>query len=198
MKLLKLLKKLFQRDSFDKYIKKDLSMTGNYYKCLDIILEHEGGFVNHPKDPGGMTNKGVTKKVYDKWIGRESTEAEMRGLTFDDVAPIYRKNYWDKIKGDDLPNGLDLCVFDWAVNSGPSRAAKKLQEIVDCTADGAIGPNTLKSIQEANTKIGTDNLIKVYCKKRQDFYESLKTFETFGRGWTRRNKETEAIALSMA
>ena len=92
-------------------------MKKNFDKCLAMLLKHEGGFVDHPKDPGGMTNLGVTKAVYDKWIGRESTEEEMRGLTQDDVAPIYKKNYWDRCKCDDLPSGADWSVFDWAVNS---------------------------------------------------------------------------------
>ena len=96
----------------------------NYNECLKIILMHEGGYVNHPKDPGGETNLGVTKRVYEEWGGTK----EMKDLTVEDVEPIYKKNYWDKIKGDDLPDGLDLCVFDFGVNAGPGRAAKFLQK----------------------------------------------------------------------
>ncbi len=121
-------------------------MKKNFDKCLAMLLKHEGGFVDHPKDPGGMTNLGVTKAVYDKWIGRESTEEEMRGLTQDDVAPIYKKNYWDKCRCDDLPSGADWSVFDWAVNSGTGRAAKAIQKIVGAKQDGAIGPKTLQLI----------------------------------------------------
>ena len=82
-------------------------MKENFDNCLIMLLKHEGGFVNHPKDPGGMTNLGVTKAVYDKWVGRTSTEQDMRNLTPEDVAPIYKKNYWDRVKGDDLPSGVD-------------------------------------------------------------------------------------------
>ena len=82
-------------------------MNKNFQKCLEMLLHHEGGFVNHPQDPGGMTNLGVTKAVYDKWIGREATKSDMMDLKPDDVAPIYKKNYWDKVRGDDLPSGVD-------------------------------------------------------------------------------------------
>ena len=116
-------------------------MAQNFKHCLEIILHHEGGYVNHPKDPGGMTNLGVTKRVYESWVGKEVNESDMRALTADDVAPIYEKNYWDKVKGNDLPGGLDLCVFDFGVNAGPGRAAKYLQTMIGTVADGGIGPN---------------------------------------------------------
>ena len=168
-------------------------MKENFNKCLTMLLHHEGGFVNHPKDPGGMTNLGVTKAVYDKWIGREATEQEMRDLTPDDVAPIYKKNYWDRVKGDDLPSGVDWACFDWAVNSGSGRPAKALQRCVGATPDGAIGPMTLRAVADNEPK----RLVEGVYTQRQKFYENLNTFETFGRGWTRRNKETLDSALEM-
>ena len=168
-------------------------MKENFDKCLEMLLSHEGGFVNHPEDPGGITNLGVTKKVYDEWTGSESTEQEMRDLTPEDVAPIYKKNYWDRVKGDSLPSGLDWACFDWAVNSGSGRPAKAVQRAVGATADGAIGPATLGLIMEKDPKF----IIEYVHDVRQDFYKSLKTFETFGRGWTRRNKETLHQALEM-
>lgn len=168
-------------------------MKDNFDKCLKMLLAHEGGFVNHPKDPGGMTNLGVTKAVYDKWIGRSATEQEMRDLTPEDVGPIYKANYWDKVRGDDLPSGVDWCAFDWGVNSGTGRPAKAIQRAVGATPDGAIGPRTLQSVAEADP----EHIIRYVYEVRQKFYESLKTFETFGRGWTRRNKETLKQALEM-
>ncbi len=168
-------------------------MKKNFDKCLEMLLHHEGGFVNHPQDPGGMTNLGVTKAVYDKWIGREATKSEMMDLKPDDVAPIYKKNYWDKVKGDDLPSGVDWCAFDWAVNSGSGRPAKAMQRAVGATADGAIGPMTLQAVMNKDPQM----IIESVFSQRQKFYESLRTFETFGRGWTRRNKETLDQALSM-
>jgi len=168
-------------------------MKENFDKCLEMLLSHEGGFVNHPEDPGGITNLGVTKKVYDEWTDRESTEQEMRDLTPEDVAPIYKKNYWDRVKGDSLPSGLDWACFDWAVNSGSGRPAKAVQRAVGATQDGAIGPQTLGLIMEKDP----EEIINYVYGVRQDFYKSLKTFETFGRGWTRRNKETLHQALEM-
>ena len=112
----------------------------NFDECLKLILHHEGGYVNHPKDPGGETNMGVTKRVYEKWcMENDLQQKDMKDLEFDDVAPIYKKNYWDRVKADELPEGLDLCVFDWAVNSGTGRAAKKLQSMIGTVADGGIG-----------------------------------------------------------
>lgn len=165
----------------------------NFDRCLAIILHHEGGYVNHPKDPGGETNLGVTKRVYEEWGGTK----DMRELTEEDVAPIYKKNYWDRVKGDDLPSGLDLAVFDWAVNSGTGRAAKKLQSMIGTVADGGIGPNTLRILGEYIDEHGLEQTIRNYQEVRQAFYESLSTFETFGRGWTRRNEETAETAIEM-
>ena len=87
-------------------------MKGNFDRCLEMVLKHEGGFVNHPKDPGGATNMGVTLATYEQWVGRSVTIEEMKSLAFQDVAPIYKKDYWDKVRGDDLPSGVDWSVFD--------------------------------------------------------------------------------------
>ena len=169
----------------------------NYQKCLAMILHHEGGYVNHPKDPGGMTNLGVTKRVYEDWVGYSVSEHTMQNLTEEDVAPIYKKNYWDRIKADDLPSGLDLCVFDFGVNAGTGRAAKYLQNLIGTVADGGIGPNTLKALSKYVDSEGVESAIKNYQAERQSYYEKLKTFETFGRGWTRRVEETTESALEM-
>ena len=169
----------------------------NYQKCLAMILHHEGGYVNHPKDPGGMTNLGVTKRVYEDWVGYSVSEHTMQNLTEEDVAPIYKKNYWDRIKADELPSGLDLCVFDFGVNAGTGRAAKYLQNLIGTVADGGIGPNTLKALSKYVDSEGVESAIKNYQAERQSYYEKLKTFETFGRGWTRRVEETTESALKM-
>ena len=168
-------------------------MNKNYDKCLETILHHEGGYVNHPEDPGGETNLGVTKRVYQEWGGTK----DMKDLTFDDVAPIYKKNYWDKMKCDDLPSGLDLCVFDFGVNAGPGRAAKYLQTLIGTVADGGIGPNTLAKLKEYTDKTGVKEAITNYQNERQSYYEKLSTFKTFGRGWTRRVEETTKLALEL-
>ena len=168
-------------------------MKKNFDHCLELLLSHEGGFVNHPKDPGGMTNLGVTKAVYDKYVGHESTEAEMRALTPELVAPIYKNNYWDIAHCDDMPNGVDWAIFDCGVNSGMSRPVKALQRIIGVTADGGVGPYTLRAI---GNKDSTELVEKMY-EARQHFYENLSTFATFGKGWTRRNKETLEQALKL-
>ena len=169
----------------------------NFDECLQIILHHEGGYVNHPEDPGGMTNLGVTKRVYEDWVGYSVSEHTMQNLTEEDVAPIYKKNYWDRIKADELPSGLDLCVFDFGVNAGTGRAAKYLQNLIGTVADGGIGPNTLKALSKYVDSEGVESAIKNYQAERQSYYEKLKTFETFGRGWTRRVEETTESALTM-
>ena len=168
-------------------------MKENFDKCLKMILHHEGGYVWHKLDPGGKTNLGVTKRVYEEWGGKKN----MKDLTVEDVAPIYEKNYWGRAKCDQLPSGLDLAVFDWSVNSGVGRAVKKLQKMIGTVADGGIGPNTLKTLEEYIRHHGLETTIENYKDIRQAFYRSLSTFNTFGKGWTRRNNETLEAALKM-
>ena len=168
-------------------------MIDNWESSLEKILHHEGGYVNHPKDPGGETNLGVTKRVYEEWGGTK----DMKDLLVEDVNPIYKKNYWDKCKCDDLPNGLDLCVFDFGVNAGPGRAAKFLQRMIGTTVDGGIGPNTLKAVETYVEENGLETAIENYQSARQSYYEGLSTFDTFGRGWTRRVEETTASAKEL-
>jgi len=158
-------------------------------EALEHLLKHEGGWVNHPSDPGGETNMGVTKRVWEEWVGHPVKT--MKTLTPTDVAPLYKRKYWDRIKGDDLPSGVSYCVFDAAVNSGTGRAAKWLQEAVGAIPDGAIGPKTLDMVYDANPA----DLINRMCDIRQSFLEGLGTFETFGKGWTRRVSEVRKIAL---
>ena len=163
-------------------------MSNKFSEALEVILHHEGVYVNHPKDPGGETNLGVTKRVYEDFGGTK----DMKELTKEDVEPIYKKNYWDRVKGDDLPEGLDLCIFDFAVNAGPGRAAKFLQKLIGVTQDGGIGPQTLGALQSAigeDVRTQTREMIEKYQNERHNYYQSLSTFETFGRGWTRRVDE---------
>jgi lysozyme family protein len=170
-------------------------MQSNFETCLALMLAHEGGFVNHPKDPGGMTNLGVTKRVWEEWVGHEVDEKQMRALTPETVAPLYKRKYWDAVRADDLVSGVDYCVFDVAVNSGPGRAIKFLQSCVGVTADGGFGPRTLAAVKEAEKDPA--RLIEMYCARRLEFLQSLKTFETFGKGWSRRVQEVKDKALKM-
>ena len=169
-------------------------MKENFDAALAAVLHHEGGFVNHPKDPGGMTNLGVTKKVWEEWLGYEVDEKVMRRLTPNHVWPMYKAKYWDKIKGDDLPTGVDYIVFDAAINSGPGRAAKWLQTAVGAVPDGAIGPGTLAKVEAMEPAA----IIEKYQATRLAFLQSLPTWDTFGKGWGRRVAEVGEAASHMA
>lgn len=171
--------------------------SGNFNNCLKVILHHEGGFVNHPRDPGGMTNLGVTKKVYEEWIGHKVSEQIMRKLTPALVGPLYRKKYWDVLKCDGLPKGLDLCVFDFGVNAGTNRSARYLQRIAGVAEDGVIGPKTLRALTNKTVELGVNALIDGFQDARRTYYRKLNTFPTFGRGWLRRVDEVEASAKAM-
>jgi len=169
-------------------------MKDNFELSLKKVIEHEGGYVNHPADPGGMTNLGVTKRVWEEWVGHPVDEKEMRALTVEQVAPLYKRKYWDAIHGDRLPAGLDYCLFDTAINSGVGRASKFIQEMVGVAADGAIGNKTLLAIgQFKDVKM----LVDEYCDKRLDFLQKLKTWPVFGKGWGRRVADVKESATRM-
>ena len=168
-------------------------MQDNFEQCLALVLKHEGKFVNHPKDPGGMTNLGVTKRVWEEWVGHPVDEAAMRALGPADVAPLYKKNYWDKIHGDELPAGVDYACFDLAVNSGVGRAAKILQKALGVNPDGAIGPATMDAAASCNPR----EVASEICDLRLGFLQSLPTFDTFGKGWSRRVAEVEKLSFEM-
>lgn len=168
-------------------------MKDNFEQCLALVLKHEGGYVNNPKDPGGRTNLGVTQKVWEEWVKHPVDEAAMRALGPADVGPLYKDRYWNRVRGDDLPSGVDYAVFDFAVNSGVGRASKILQAALGLPTDGIVGPKTIEAAQAANARELATNI----CERRQDFLQSLPTFDTFGRGWTRRVSEVEETAFKM-
>jgi len=169
-------------------------MKENWEQCFALVLKHEGGFVNHPKDPGGMTNLGVTRTNWELFLDHDVTEADMRARTPEMVKPFYKKNYWDRIRGDELPSGVDYAAYDLAVNSGTGRAAKYLQQIAGVTADGVIGPRSMEAIKKCDAEDVVDEL----CNMRMTFLEGLGTFETFGKGWTIRVNDVKAKATEMA
>jgi lysozyme family protein len=154
----------------------------NFEYCFQQVLKHEGGYVNHPKDPGGMTNLGVTKRSWETWVKREVTEQEMRGLTAELVREFYKVMYWDKCRCDELPSGVDYSVFDFGVNAGPRRSIITLQRSVGVKDDGIFGPMTMKAVLEAPPK----KIVGDYFSARMNFYRQLQTFETFGKGWGKR------------
>jgi lysozyme family protein len=168
-------------------------MISNWQKSFELMLKSEGGYVNNPADPGGMTNLGVTKATWENWVGRESDEAEMRGLTPEKVEPLYKKKYWDAVRGDELPMGLDYLMFDFAVNAGAGRAIKTLQTAVGVTPDGGFGPMTMAAVQAVDPV----ELIERFSQAKEDFYRSLNTFATFGKGWLNRVADVKVKASAM-
>ena len=130
-------------------------MKDNFDYALQKVLKHEGGFVDHPADPGGATNKGITMYTYQQFLehtvdpNAQATVDDLANIPDDDVYEIYKTMYWDKIWGDKLPDGLDFAMFDFAVNSGPARAVKELQKnFFGCTTDGIMGSQTFGKIDE--------------------------------------------------
>ena len=168
-------------------------MTNNFDIVLKLVLKEEGGFSNDPRDPGGMTNLGVTQRVWEAYVGHEVTEAIMRSLTTTDVAPLYRQNYWNRVHGDELPLGVDYAVMDFAVNSGTSRAAKTLQQACGVEQDGSIGPQTMQAVNSADPI----TLIDAICDQRLAFLQALPSFVTFGNGWSGRVARVKAASEQM-
>lgn len=175
-------------------------MQRNFERALEGVLKHEGGFVNHPNDPGGATNKGITLATFRRYVKRSGTVADLKRLTTKQAGIVYRKRYWDKVRGDQLPDGVDYAVFDFAVNSGPARAAKYLQRIVGAAQDGRIGPKTLAAVNayvDGNPTMRR-TLIDKLCDDRMAFLRRLRHWSTFGRGWTRRVEDVRQTAFDMA
>jgi lysozyme family protein len=168
-------------------------MKENFKPSLAAVLVHEGGYVNDPRDNGGATNKGVTQAVYDDWRTKHGLPHQsVKAITANEIEQIYKGGYWDAIRGDDLPLGLDYAMFDFAVNSGGNRASRYLQSCVGVTTDGKIGPATLGAIHNVMATIGA------LCDKRLEFMRGLADFDHFGRGWTARVNEVAARAKGMA
>ncbi|MGC0224911.1 glycoside hydrolase family 108 protein [Pseudooceanicola nitratireducens] len=166
----------------------------NFPACFAITLKHEGGYVDHPRDPGGATNMGIIRATLAKWRGRAVSKQEVRDLSQNEAAQIYRRNYWDAVKGDALPDGMDLVAYDGGVNSGPRRGAQWLQKGLGVSVDGKIGNQTLTAA--LNCRNGVE-AIQIACAARMGFLRGLRTFSTFGRGWSRRVAGIEAEAVAM-
>ena len=167
-------------------------MTGNFKECLAIVLKSEGGYINDSRDSGGMTNLGVTKRVWEEYTGHEADEKTMRGLTPEKVAPLYEQKYWKQC-GEGLPRGLNFLVFSMGINSGTGRSVKLLQQSLGCVADGAIGPKTRELISSSDVS----KLIAKFSETRREFYRSLNK-PAFEKGWLSRVDKEEKEALDMA
>lgn len=172
-----------------------MTATG-FSGALARALVHEGGYVNHPADPGGATNKGVTQRVYDGWRRRHGKAIRsVRSITADEVSAIYRAQYWDVVRGNELPAGIDYFLFDGGINSGPSQAVKWLQRALGVNADGQIGAVTLDALR---THPDHDALIADMASRRLAMLKTLRTWKTFGTGWSRRVAEVLAHAQALA
>lgn len=169
-------------------------MRDNFEPALAEVLAHEGGWSDHPKDPGGATMRGVTISTYAAHKGRAVTKTELRNISTAELEAIYRGRYWDKVRGDDLPRGLDLVTFDPAVNSGLIRGAKWLQQALGVAQDGKVGPVTIKAAGLAKPV----TVIQKACSARMGFLRGLGTWGTFGKGWSRRVASIEARSVQMA
>lgn len=171
---------------------------GRFEACLAHVLRHEGGYVDHPADPGGATNMGITHKTLARWRKVspwwDLPKSAVQDLSHGEAGLIYRAFYWNACRAGDLPAGIDLAIFDYAVNSGPDRAIRTLQAALVVAVDGQIGPLTLAAAGRANAA----KVINAICDRRLGFLKALSTFPTFGRGWTSRVDSVRAVALAAA
>jgi len=176
-------------------------MLSNWDKSFDMVIAHEGGFTSDERDPGnklpdgrkGSTMWGCTQANWKKYIGHQVTQDDMKALKKEDVKPLYKRDYWDAVKGDSLPAGVDYAVFDFAINAGSSAARKMIQKALGVTADGAIGPATMKAIQEADAL----DLLEKFSHSKEAFYKPLPTFQTYGKGWLKRVADVQTSASTM-
>lgn len=174
-------------------------MNRNFQRALSAVLAHEGGYVNHPKDPGGATNLGVTlgtaRRLGIDVDGDGDTDVvDIKLLKPTDAAKVYKAEYWDKLRGGELPSGVDYAVFDFAVNSGVSRAAIYLQDVLGVAPDGKIGALTIKAALQASDRKTIDAL----CGARMTFLKKLSTWPIFGKGWSSRVTGVLRLAQTMA
>lgn len=169
-------------------------MKANFPTVLPKVLAHEGGWADHKDDPGGATMRGITIGTFGRYEGRKVTKAELRAISPEKVATIYKGEYWDKVAGDLLPAGMDYTVFDASVNSGVGRGPKWLQSALRIKADGKIGNATLAAARAADPVY----VIKTANANRMGFLKGLRIWSTFGKGWSRRVAEVEAYSLKLA
>lgn len=179
-------------------------MDRNFARALSLVLKHEGGWADNPKDPGGATMRGVTLATFRRYVKPNATKDDLRKITDEQIAAVYRRHYWDAVAGAELPDGIDYAVFDFAVNSGPARAAKYLQAVVGAKPDGKIGPATLA----ATRAVLHADLIHKLCDSRMAYLKRAKgssgalkgklLWPTFGKGWTNRVSDVRRQALELA
>lgn len=169
----------------------------NFMKAVEKVLEHEGGYVDHPNDRGGATNWGITQKTYENWVGRNVTKEEIKNMPRGNAVAIYKDNYWDKVWGDKIKDyAVAFVIFDQAVNRGHKSAIRQAQKIVGASQDGIIGPNTLAKINAYNPK----KFLEEYLKESEDFYKRLvdknPSQSVFLKGWLHRVESLRDYGLA--
>lgn len=165
----------------------------NYDAALKKVLAHEGGYTNHPSDPGGPTNFGITIHDYRRYINKNGTALDVKNMKLAQAAKIYKEKYWDIQHCDEMPSGVDYAMFDYGVNSGVGRSQKVLQRILKVQVDGIIGAKTLAALKAQDPQF----VILAICKERLGFLRALRTWPVFGKGWGRRVTEVQDAALKM-
>lgn len=168
--------------------------ASTYDDALRRLLAHEGGYSNHPADPGGPTKYGITLSVYRRYAKPDATPADVRAMTVTDAKAIYRARYWNALRCDELPAGVDYAVFDYGVNSGVARAARVLRHVVGAARGQGVDAAVLAAVRRREAR----TLINAICDERLAFLKRLKTWAVFGRGWSRRVAEVRAAALALA
>ena len=169
-------------------------MAKTFQDALTVVMCEERGWSNDPKDPGKMTNLGVTARAWQAWTGKPATEPIMRALTRAVVTPFYHDLYWSKVSGDQMPIALALVAFDFGVNEGPKTAITLLQGVVGASKDGLVGQGTLRAVQAYITSVGLAKLIAKYCDAQRNHYRELPGFLRFGQGWLNRVADVEKEA----
>jgi lysozyme family protein len=168
--------------------------ASSYDASLRRLLLSEGGYSNHPSDPGGPTNFGITIADYRKYVKPNATAADVKAMKVEEAKAIYRARYWDAQRCDELPAGVDYAVFDYGVSSGIGRSKRVLQRVVGVEADGAFGPVTMAAVAAHDPK----KVVTDLCDERLRFLQTLKTWKVFSKGWSRRVAEVRAAAMAMA
>lgn len=164
-----------------------------FLKYLEWVLKHEGGFVNHPSDPGGATNYGITQRVYNDYLAASGKKSQsVAAITRREVEAIYRVKYWLAIRGDELPVGWDYAIFDFGINSGPKRAIRYAQQVVGVEVDGVIGPGTINALRAAPREA-----LDTYLNERLGFLKALPHWNAFGKGWERRVEDVREKMKSL-
>jgi lysozyme family protein len=176
-------------------------MQSNWDNAFNLMLQSEGGFTDDARDPcnhlpdgrAGCTNYGVTQTAWEEYVGHKVSTQDMRDLTREQISPFYKRKYWDAVRGDELPVGLDYLSFDYAVNAGPGRSIKTLQAAVGVPQDGGFGPMTMAAV----LAVDPHELIEKFSQAKEAFYRSLNTFETYGKGWLNRVAAVKVKAETM-